>query len=51
MSSRPEVEEKPARYLTREQCDAAFEVFNHFQNSVENLEIIWLVMPRRFFNL
>ncbi|KAG4434296.1 hypothetical protein IFR05_010209 [Cadophora sp. M221] len=35
----------PASYLTKEQCEAAFEIFNHDVHFVPNLEIIWPVLP------
>ncbi|KAH7400358.1 hypothetical protein BKA64DRAFT_480547 [Cadophora sp. MPI-SDFR-AT-0126] len=35
----------PASYLTKEQCEAAFEIFNHDQHFPPNLDIIRPVFP------
>ncbi|PVH79076.1 hypothetical protein DL98DRAFT_655650 [Cadophora sp. DSE1049] len=35
----------PASYLSKEQCEVAFEIFNHDQHFPPNLEIIWPVFP------
>jgi len=35
----------PASYLNKEQCEAAFEIFNHDLHFPPNLEIVWPVFP------
>jgi hypothetical protein len=35
----------PASYLTKDECDAALEIFNNPKHSEKNLEIIWPKLP------